>query len=140
MNAASLAVNKPRSTVLPAKADMPHAYGLRALRQGLLRRREQLLEEVRSHVDIVRGAGAPAPGGEAVTQTQMQEVTLAEAERDVAELGAVEAALARIERGEYGMCESCGEPIPIERLTANPHSLRCFACETTHERRLGAAR
>lgn len=32
----------------------------------------------------------------------------------------VKAALERIEKGTYGLCETCGKPIEIERLEANP--------------------
>jgi RNA polymerase-binding protein DksA len=32
----------------------------------------------------------------------------------------VKAALERIEKGTYGICEVCGKPIEIERLEANP--------------------
>ncbi len=35
-------------------------------------------------------------------------------------LAEVEAALKRIERGEFGQCRSCGRAIPEERLMANP--------------------
>ena len=32
----------------------------------------------------------------------------------------VNAALDRIEKGTYGICEACGKPIEVERLEANP--------------------
>lgn len=37
-----------------------------------------------------------------------------------AQLIEVKAALERIEKGTYGMCEACGKPIETERLMANP--------------------
>jgi DnaK suppressor protein len=37
-------------------------------------------------------------------------------------------ALARIEAGTYGICESCGNPIPVERLDVLPYSTICVAC------------
>ncbi len=36
------------------------------------------------------------------------------------QLNEVKAALERIEKGTYGTCETCGKPIEIERLEANP--------------------
>lgn len=36
------------------------------------------------------------------------------------QLKEVKAALERIEAGKYGLCETCGEPIEVERLEANP--------------------
>ncbi|CAM4192770.1 TraR/DksA family transcriptional regulator [Roseateles saccharophilus] len=54
---------------------------------------------------------------------------------ELAELRDVDAALQRLERGEYGLCERCDEPIPPERLRANPSALRCTACQAAHEAR-----
>jgi RNA polymerase-binding transcription factor DksA len=36
------------------------------------------------------------------------------------QLNEVKGALERIEKGTYGNCETCGKPIEIERLQANP--------------------
>jgi DnaK suppressor protein len=44
------------------------------------------------------------------------------------ELGA---ALDRIHRGTYGMCERCGQPIPEERLEAIPATRLCVTCKQT---------
>ena len=38
------------------------------------------------------------------------------------ELAEVEHALAKIQNGTYGICEKSGEPIPPERLRAEPHA------------------
>ncbi|HEU5058073.1 MAG TPA: TraR/DksA family transcriptional regulator, partial [Kofleriaceae bacterium] len=46
----------------------------------------------------------------------------------------IDAALQRIERGEYGVCEECGEPIEPQRLDAVPWARRCFADETEFEK------
>jgi DnaK suppressor protein len=40
----------------------------------------------------------------------------------------VDAALARIEAGGYGICENCGEAIPVARLDALPYSTLCVDC------------
>lgn len=40
----------------------------------------------------------------------------------------VEAALAKVEAGTYGICERCGESIPIARLDALPYSTLCVDC------------
>lgn len=43
-------------------------------------------------------------------------------------LDEVEAAVARIADGTYGVCESCGELIPPERLDARPVARTCIDC------------
>ena len=54
-------------------------------------------------------------------------------ERELVELQAIEDALKRIQEGVYGLCLSCGVPIPHERLHAAPQALRCVACQATFE-------
>ncbi|MBI5004397.1 TraR/DksA C4-type zinc finger protein [Candidatus Kaiserbacteria bacterium] len=39
----------------------------------------------------------------------------------------VDDALDRMEKGTYGTCEVCREPIPLERLEANPAAKTCIA-------------
>lgn len=38
-------------------------------------------------------------------------------------------ALERIEAGDYGTCENCGEEIPMERLEALPSANLCVTCK-----------
>jgi len=38
-------------------------------------------------------------------------------------------ALERIDKGTYGICESCGNEIPSERLDAVPSTRFCMACK-----------
>ncbi len=41
--------------------------------------------------------------------------------------------LKKIENGTYGICESCGAEIPIERLEARPVTDLCIECKTEQE-------
>jgi RNA polymerase-binding protein DksA len=49
-------------------------------------------------------------------------------------LGAIDSALARMEAGTYGQCQSCGRPISPERLEAIPWTTRCIECKRREER------
>ena len=53
---------------------------------------------------------------------------LKQATSDLTEL---DAALARVEGGTYGVCERCGLPIAPARLEARPAARHCIACATT---------
>lgn len=44
-------------------------------------------------------------------------------------------ALRRIEDGSYGICETCGQPIPEKRLEAIPWAARDVKCEEQLEQR-----
>jgi RNA polymerase-binding protein DksA len=65
-----------------------------------------------------------------------QEFTLGLIETEHATLQAVEEALQRIEKNEYGKCLSCGEPIPKARLKALPHARLCIRCKQLEEKGL----
>ncbi|GAB5046029.1 RNA polymerase-binding protein DksA [Thermodesulfovibrio sp. TK110] len=45
----------------------------------------------------------------------------------------IEKTLEKIENGTYGICESCGAEIPIERLEARPVTDLCIECKTEQE-------
>ncbi len=48
-------------------------------------------------------------------------------------LSKIDEALVRIAEGAYGNCESCGEPIAIERLKARPVTTLCIQCKAEQE-------
>ena len=50
-------------------------------------------------------------------------------------LAAIDAALARIDGGTYGTCESCGGSIDPERLEAIPYATLCIECKRKTDRR-----
>ena len=69
-------------------------------------------------------------------QEEAAEVTLtALDEQGRREMEAIQAALARIDAGTYGICETCGETISAARLTARPTARRCVACQERLEHR-----
>lgn len=47
---------------------------------------------------------------------------------ELIELRQVNDALARIEKGEFGICAACGEDILAERLEIVPHTQKCRNC------------
>lgn len=53
-----------------------------------------------------------------------------EAREELAKIGV---ALARLGRGEYGLCSECGIPIPPRRMQAYPYANECIECATIDE-------
>ena len=47
----------------------------------------------------------------------------------------IDAALRRIDEGEYGYCEMTGEPISLKRLDARPIATMTLEAQENHERR-----
>jgi len=42
----------------------------------------------------------------------------------------IDAALGRMERGTYGICSACGQPIPLARLELRPYGQTCVPCSS----------
>jgi RNA polymerase-binding transcription factor DksA len=50
------------------------------------------------------------------------------------QLTSLDRAVERLEQGEYGRCEVCGEPIPAERLQVLPAVTTCVRCAAARTR------
>jgi DnaK suppressor protein len=97
-------------------------------------RRELDKHGEQKYADLVQGAGDPE---DAATADVLVDLNLSELDRDAQELRAIQDALARLKRGEYGVCQRCGEEISPGRLEALPHATLCIACQTRAERAQG---
>lgn len=58
-----------------------------------------------------------------------QFVALRQHRMDRRKLKLIDAALARLDRGEFGICDECGEPIPANRLRVVPWAQYCVPCQ-----------
>jgi RNA polymerase-binding transcription factor len=67
-------------------------------------------------------------------ETVDREIDYTLEEHDERLLEAIDAALARIDAGTYGICVNCGRPIAPERLEAMPWATLCIDCKREEER------
>lgn len=118
-----------------------HATGgmnetLARARARLLRAREEFLNRRGDHREGERELlGVREPDHVDAAQAEGTAIpldSLNEAEQTL--VGEIDAALQRVDRGEYGVCEDCGEAIQEQRLEAIPWARRCFADETAFEK------
>ncbi len=129
----------PRRGVLPDETNWSKAE-INELRKSLEAEREQLAEELAATeegiADLVRdsndGAGDDVADAGSKTFEREQEMTLAENAREL--LLQTEHALERLDSGDYGKCENCGEPIGKARLQAFPRATLCLTCKQAEER------
>lgn len=78
--------------------------------------------------------GEAGNAGEGSLDTEADEVEAYEADLSVEHtledrLAETNKALARMEKGQYGKCTSCGTEIPKERLEIKPEAELCMECE-----------
>ncbi|XBB68590.1 TraR/DksA C4-type zinc finger protein [Nocardioides sp. WV_118_6] len=79
------------------------------------------------------GAGQDQADLGATSFERDHELTVLNHERE--KLAQIDRALARIDDGTYGVCESCGNPIGKMRLMAFPRATLCMTCKQREERR-----
>jgi len=112
-----------------------------AVRGELADDRARLLDEVTAAEQeikvLLRDGGDGAGNDQADVGSKAlerdAEMSLANNSREM--LIQVERALARLDDGTYGVCESCGQPIGKLRLMAFPRATLCLSCKQRQERR-----
>ena len=112
--------------------------------------RSRLMEERQRVVDALDNIRTENPGslgeeteeptfqdnhlGDVATATFDREMASSLEENSTHVLTAIDAALARIESGTFGVCEHCGKPIGDERLEALPWATLCIDDKRKQER------
>lgn len=71
--------------------------------------------------------------GDRAVQDVETDAALTHTRRNNHERSEVEMALLRLDRGEYGLCEACGEPIDRRRLEVLPEARTCAPCARAAE-------
>jgi DnaK suppressor protein len=111
------------------------------IRAELQRRRRAILETTRradAELEALRSAERD-PEFEEGAQTDQEAFTLSRlGESQRRELSQIDAALARLDAGEFGVCADCEQDIDPRRLKALPYALLCAECATRRERTPGA--
>lgn len=64
---------------------------------------------------------------------QVQAMAIETQRRRQLRLGAIEAALRRIDAGDFGLCLACEEPFDPRRLAADPTLALCIRCASRAE-------
>jgi len=107
--------------------------------EDLGRRLREEKERLNKALDQVRASAPPmgeakegSPYGkkeEGATEAYELEKRLALEKRFMDQLADVEHALAKIEKGTYGICDGCGQAVEKARLEVLPQANLCLACK-----------
>jgi RNA polymerase-binding protein DksA len=102
-------------------------------RRALEAERQLLIDELG---EAIVAPGQMTYGSQAAAASQVfaQQRDLALRDRAIQQLELVEAALARLDSGTYGVCQRCGRPIAAERLEALPWAAHCIECQSAVDR------
>ena len=101
---------------------------------SLTQRLDKLLMEANKTVSDMtyQGSSFPDPTDRATLESDRNfELRIRDRERKL--IGKIKAALDRLEKGSFGICESCGENIGKKRLQARPVTTLCIDCKKKQE-------
>ena len=100
-------------------------------RTELLAKRADLV----ARADVLTGAPVDTGGisfgkrvGDGTAMAVERLTNVAAHEQILIQLAEVDRALAKLDDGTYGVCDSCGGQIPPGRLEIHPWAVRCVAC------------
>jgi DnaK suppressor protein len=107
------------------------------IREGMLQRKKEIIDKVDEREKEIEDALHDEAAAERVPDPTTAEGGTLSYEYELlrqidaaalAEVHKIDDALAKMKGGTYGLCETCGESIPMERLKALPHSTQCVSC------------
>lgn len=107
---------------------LAHYRQLLLSRRDELRRREAEGSEATATVELDQQSVGRLSRMDALQAQQMAHETVRRRRR---ELMRIEAALQRMDAGEYGCCVACGEDMDPRRLDVDPSHTHCVACAST---------
>src|SRR5262245_66674486 len=115
---------------------MARKDAMMALRQILVRRRDALRRALAGDLSSLKELRQQNSGDvvDAALDNAQDEISSQMAEVESRELAHIELALERMRDGNYGVCEGCGEGIPLARLQALPYATMCIQCQREAEK------
>lgn len=115
---------------------MSRKEALQKLRVVLIQRRDALRRALEGDLSMLRELHHQRTGDalDAAADTVQDELNSQLMEVESRELTAIEEAIGKFSRDQYGDCEDCGKPIPLNRLRAIPYASNCIDCRRRAER------
>ncbi len=111
---------------------------VKSYRDRLLERRESLFSQV-TEAEMSsreRDLEATQDPADMAANAYTKELLISMSANDRRLLELIDEALQRVEKGEYGECVNCGEPVQEKRLDAVPWARYCLRCQDLQERGL----
>ena len=103
------------------------------IKRRLLEMREDLIRTVRTQQLEESAEQDTGDDADKASQSIEKELLFELSDNERMTLDHIEAALRKIDKGTYGICESCRKPIPRPRLDALPFARYCIGCQSSAE-------
>jgi len=106
------------------------------VKKQLIDEREALLKEVQASYETCRELGQDGVPdiGDMSSVTYSRDVLFNLSATQKQRINDIDAALERIDKGEYGICMECEEEISPRRMEVRPFSRYCIECKTDIEK------
>lgn len=105
------------------------------IKQKLLARKQALEEElVRLSQEKVSDDQVQDPGDQ-ISASTMEDLNISLQNNERDEYAMIVKALDMLDKGSYGTCTECDQPISERRLQLYPNATRCLACQESFEER-----
>jgi DnaK suppressor protein len=109
---------------------------LEYFRRKLLAWKAELMDDSRETIEGLQDSARNVPDlADRASEETDRALELRTRDRQRKLVAKIDAALRRIENGEYGYCEETGEPISLKRLDARPIATLSLEAQERHERR-----
>ena len=138
-------VKKLKETLALLKADPEWPKFLQEQKQALLNLRDEMLPNMqnvtRDHLRSGASNVSSSSGqhiGDAGSEAEVRDLTIRLLDKDREQLFEIDAALERIRRGTYGICEISLDPIPKKRLQVRPFCRLTVKCQEEYEKKYGS--
>ncbi len=138
-------VKKLKETLALLKADPEWPKFLQEQKQSLMNLRDELLPNMqnvtRDHLRSGASNVSSSSGqhiGDAGSEAEVRDLTIRLLDKDREQLFEIDAALERIRRGTYGICEISLDPIPKKRLQVRPFCRLTVKCQEEYEKKYGS--
>jgi len=131
------ALHKQFPAYIPAPGEeYMSAKQIAHFRDALSSLKNELADDIERAVQTLQAepASFPDPNDRASQESDLA-LELRNRDRERRLIKKIDEALARIEAGEYGYCDSCGVEIGLKRLEARPTATLCIDCKTLEEMR-----
>ena len=138
-------VKKLKETLALLKADPEWPKFLQEQKEALMNLRDELLPNMQSVTrDHLRSGASNVSSssgqhiGDAGSEAEVRDLTIRLLDKDREQLFEIDAALERIRRGTYGICEISLDPIPKKRLQVRPFCRLTVKCQEEYEKKYGS--